>query len=405
MDLQALQATLRAFAAERNWQQFHTPKNLAMALMIEAAELAEIFQWMTPEQSVDARTDEVLQSRIGEELADVLIYLLQLADHTSVDLELAVADKLVKNATKYPRIGEGLTSGPVAIKSGQAHVLIDWENVQPKEADIRTLVPDVSDVWIFHGPNQKRVGADQTSFGDNVTLVPISRTGKNSLDFHLSFYMGYITSRYPAARFVVISNDQGYGPMLEHAAELGFAASQVGFGVRKTPVKKVAPKKGTATKPATVNKVSQPAAKKPLPKATKPKSPPALKKAPKVPAAKAAAHGAKVPVDGKAAKTNAPVEKTAKKKAPVAKEKTAKQIAVVPSTKRSKDADIAYAHVVASLRKSKNKPTRKARLHGAVKSLLSGGETDSANVERVVNRMIADGYLTIDDKGAVVMKL
>lgn len=188
MDLQALQATLRAFAAERNWQQFHTPKNLAMALMIEAAELAEIFQWMTPEQSVDARTDEVLQSRIGEELADVLIYLLQLADHTSVDLELAVADKLVKNATKYPRIGEGLTSGPVAIKSGQAHVFID-------------------------------------------------------------------------------------------------------------------------------------------------------------------------------------------------------------------------SHVVASLRKSKNKPTRKARLHGAVKSLLSGGETDSANVERVVNRMIADGYLSIDDKGSVVMKL
>lgn len=401
MDLQALQATLRAFAAERNWQQFHTPKNLAMALMIEAAELAEIFQWMTPEQSVDARTDEVLQSRIGEELADVLIYLLQLADHTSVDLELAVADKLVKNATKYPRIGEGLTSGPVAIKSGQAHVLIDWENVQPKEADIRTLVPDVSDVWIFHGPNQKRVGADQTSFGDNVTLVPISRTGKNSLDFHLSFYMGYITSRYPAARFVVISNDQGYGPMLEHAAELGFAASQVGFGVRKTPVKKVAPKKGTATKPATVKKVSQPAAKKPLPKAIKPKSPPALKKAPKVPAAKASAQGIKAPADGKAVKTKAPTEKSAKPKAPAVKATTAKQSPV----RISKDADKAYSHVVASLRKSKNKPTRKARLHGAVKSLLSGGETDSANVERVVNRMIADGYLTIDDKGAVVMKL
>ena len=401
MDLKALQTELSTFASERNWHQFHTPKNLAMALMIEAAELAEIFQWMTPEQSVSARADKVLQARIGEELADVLIYLLQLADHTSVDLELAVADKLVKNATKYPRIGEGLTSGPVAIKSGQAHVLIDWENVQPKEADIRTLVPDVSDVWIFHGPNQKRVGADQTSFGDNVTLVPISRTGKNSLDFHLSFYMGYITSRYPAARFVVISNDQGYGPMLEHAAELGFAASQVGFGVRKTPVKKVAPKKGIATKPATVNKVNQPAAKKPLPKAIKPKRPPALKKAPKVPAAKASAQGIKAPADGKAVKTKAPPEKSAKPKAPAAKATTAKQSPV----RISKDADIAYSHVVASLRKSKNKPTRKARLHGAVKSLLSGGETDSANVERVVNRMIADGYLSIDDKGAVVMKL
>ena len=112
MDLQELQTTLRAFAAERNWQQFHTPKNLAMALVIEAAELAEIFQWMTPEQSASARADKDLQSRIGEELADVLIYLLQLADHTSVDLQHAVSDKLVKNARKHPPIGEGLTSGP-----------------------------------------------------------------------------------------------------------------------------------------------------------------------------------------------------------------------------------------------------------------------------------------------------
>ncbi len=114
MDLQALQATLRAFAAERNWQQFHTPKNLAMALMIEAAELAEIFQWMTPEQSVSARANKVLQARIGEELADVLIYLLQLADHTSVDLQHALADKLVKNAKKHPPSGVALTSLPAA---------------------------------------------------------------------------------------------------------------------------------------------------------------------------------------------------------------------------------------------------------------------------------------------------
>ncbi len=83
--------------------------------MIEAAELAEIFQWMTPEQSASASADKVLQSRIGEELADVLIYLLQLADHTSVDLQHAVADKLVKNASKHPPIGEGLTAGTLAV--------------------------------------------------------------------------------------------------------------------------------------------------------------------------------------------------------------------------------------------------------------------------------------------------
>lgn len=103
MDLPALQLTLRQFAAERHWQPFHTPKNLSTALLVEAAELAEIFQWMTPEQSSHAAADPAIKQHIGEELADVLLYLLQLADHTGVDLERAVQDKLVKNAAKYPK--------------------------------------------------------------------------------------------------------------------------------------------------------------------------------------------------------------------------------------------------------------------------------------------------------------
>ncbi|MFN6997252.1 MAG: PIN domain-containing protein, partial [Aquincola tertiaricarbonis] len=87
----------------------------------------------------------------------------------------------------------------------------------------------MTDVWLFHGPSQRNVDRDQTAFGDRVTCVPISRAGKNALDFHLSFYMGYIASRNPAARFVVLSNDKGYGPMLEHAVDLGFSATLVGF--------------------------------------------------------------------------------------------------------------------------------------------------------------------------------
>lgn len=102
MDLSALQTTLRQFAAERDWQPFHTPKNLAMALMVEAAELAEIFQWMTPEQSQAAQNNAVVKERIGEEVADVLLYLLQLADHTGIDLERAVHRKLAANAQKHP---------------------------------------------------------------------------------------------------------------------------------------------------------------------------------------------------------------------------------------------------------------------------------------------------------------
>ena len=102
MDLKAVQSTLREFAAARNWQPFHTPKNLSTALMVEAAELAEIFQWMTPDQSQRVQQDTALQQRIADEVADVLLYLLQIADHTGIDIEQAVATKLIKNASKHP---------------------------------------------------------------------------------------------------------------------------------------------------------------------------------------------------------------------------------------------------------------------------------------------------------------
>ncbi len=102
MDIQTLQHTLREFAAARHWQPFHTPKNLSTALMVEAAELAEIFQWMTPEESQAAPRDVATHERIADEVADVLLYLLQLVDHCAIDLDRAVAHKLIKNAVKHP---------------------------------------------------------------------------------------------------------------------------------------------------------------------------------------------------------------------------------------------------------------------------------------------------------------
>ena len=102
MDIQALQLTLRDFAAARHWQPFHTPKNLSTALMVEAAELAEIFQWMTPVASQQAHDDAEVKEHIADEVADVLLYLVQLADHCAIDLPLAVANKLLKNAIKHP---------------------------------------------------------------------------------------------------------------------------------------------------------------------------------------------------------------------------------------------------------------------------------------------------------------
>lgn len=111
MDLQALQQTLREFAAARHWQPFHTPKNLSTALLVEAAELAEIFQWMTAEQSQAAHLEPVMKAQIADEVADVLLYLLQLADQCAIDIPGAVANKLVKNASKHPAPGAAPSRG------------------------------------------------------------------------------------------------------------------------------------------------------------------------------------------------------------------------------------------------------------------------------------------------------
>src|SRR6218665_4026784 len=100
MDISTLQQRLRQFAAERDWQPYQTPKNLAMAMTVEAAELLEIFQWLTPGQSL--ALDEAQRRHLGEELADVLLYLVQIADHGGVDLDAAVERKLGLNALKHP---------------------------------------------------------------------------------------------------------------------------------------------------------------------------------------------------------------------------------------------------------------------------------------------------------------
>ena len=91
---------LRQFVKERNWQQFHTPKNLTMALSVEVSELMEHFQWLTAEESQSL--SEARKSEVAEEVADVQIYLLMLADRLGIDIESAVRAKIVKNGEKYP---------------------------------------------------------------------------------------------------------------------------------------------------------------------------------------------------------------------------------------------------------------------------------------------------------------
>jgi len=98
--LSTLQKKIRAFAEERDWQQFHSPKNLAMALSVEAAELLEHFQWLSEEQS--SELPEEIRHAVALEMADVLIYLCRLADRLDIDLLAAAGEKMTLNEKKYP---------------------------------------------------------------------------------------------------------------------------------------------------------------------------------------------------------------------------------------------------------------------------------------------------------------
>jgi dCTP diphosphatase len=99
-DLGELRSRLESFVTERDWDQFHTPKNLAMALIAEAAELVEHFQWLTPEQSCDLPPQ--VKSEVELEIADVLLFLLRLSDKLGIDPLQAAHKKLQLNALKYP---------------------------------------------------------------------------------------------------------------------------------------------------------------------------------------------------------------------------------------------------------------------------------------------------------------
>lgn len=99
-ELTKLQHDLAEFASERDWDKFHSPKNLSMAMSVEAGELVEIFQWLTEEESRSLSHKQ--QLRAEEEIADVFLYLLRIADKLNVDLVKAANEKLAINAKKYP---------------------------------------------------------------------------------------------------------------------------------------------------------------------------------------------------------------------------------------------------------------------------------------------------------------
>ena len=472
LNVTALQASLRQFAADRDWQSFHSPKNLAMALMVEAAELAEIFQWLTPEQSRLAHQDAALAPRIADELADVLLYLLQLADHTDCDLQRAVADKLVKNARKHPPLRgrtllqanpaplvltEAGKAAPVA-PAPSVHVLLDFENVQPDEAELRALVPGISHLWLFHGPHQKDLAQRFAGFGPELSLVPISQSGKNALDFHLSFYAGYIVSRYPQAAIVVVANDKGYAPMLLHAETLGFDVRQVGHA-RVAAAKRASAKRkaAAAAAPAATPAAAAPrkpalrtaAVKRPAPVAAplatavvpvptaaptavarkaarKPAAKPAAKQAAKQAAAAplAPAAAAKTPLvrhappalkmvqilARRAGAGPAPVLADVTRPAPAAAAPAPAKAAVrTPAgpgrAAAGPRADVAPRKLLASLRKMGDSlPTKQGRLLSILKSLL-GPDAGAADALAALARLVTAGQVVVAPGGAVSYRL
>ena len=102
LDVAPLAAALQAFADERDWNRFHSPKNLAMALTGEVGELVELFQWSTEAESRALSRDPATRTALEDELADVQIYLVRLASVLDIDMDAAVRAKLAKNREKYP---------------------------------------------------------------------------------------------------------------------------------------------------------------------------------------------------------------------------------------------------------------------------------------------------------------
>lgn len=102
MDTSRIQQSLREFARQRDWERYHTPKNLAIALSVEVSELLEIFQWLSEDEVSAIQDNPKLMARVKEEFADSMIYLLRFADILDIDIENALERKIVRNAQKYP---------------------------------------------------------------------------------------------------------------------------------------------------------------------------------------------------------------------------------------------------------------------------------------------------------------
>jgi chemotaxis protein histidine kinase CheA len=217
----------------------------------------------------------------------------------------------------------------------EQHLLVDFENVQPTIEDLLKLAPKLTDVWLIHGPNQIKRAEALKAAHDRVILVPHSGKGKNALDFHLSFYLGYVAAKHPDANLMVVANDKGYDAMIGHAKLLGFTATRVGFKAKKAPAAK---KAASPAKKAVAAKAAKPAAKSAAKKAVKKTADTAVAPAASVPAPvqkQAPSPAKKVPAKKQAAAKQAPAKKAKAAPAPQKKAMNAGPPAKAPPAKKA----------------------------------------------------------------------
>ncbi|MDM0053593.1 PIN domain-containing protein [Variovorax sp. J22R115] len=182
------------------------------------------------------------------------------------------------------------------------HLLVDLENVQPAPSDVEAWLGGEGHAWVFYGPHQLKRKADFELNSPRSTLIPISRSGSNSLDFHLVFYLGYLAAKHPQGRFVVLAKDTGYDPPIAHARTLAFSIQ------RMKALPATATKKATTGGAATITATSKP----PTPAPTKQGKPVAVPKKKAASSAKPAAQHA-VDANGKSSPPPAVKKRSAEK--------------------------------------------------------------------------------------------
>jgi len=264
----------------------------------------------------------------------------------------------------------------------ELHALVDYENVQPTLEALAKLAPGFTDVWLFHGPKESKKAQAIAANHARVTLVPHSGKGKNALDFHLSFYLGYVAAKHPDAELVVVANDRGYDPMLAHARMLEFRARRVGY---KVPVAEKTAVVNPAT-PATVPVAAKKAvAKKAVAKklavkqvAPKPAVPAKSIAAKKTPAAN------KAPVAKKVATKKVAAPKPAKA---AQQAKTPKAASAPPATPETKT----LARIQQGLLKMGNKAPNKVKPFLRHVGALLGKDSTAEQIDAMVAKLEAAG--------------